>query len=78
MARDAAQVWRCFPSRRLLLNGTPGWIARACVRESPGVARELADGVTAEEIDRWSETRRESYAKGGASIASNERLRSDL
>ena len=78
MARNAAQVSGCFPSRRLLLNGTPGWIARACVRESPGVARELADGVAAVEIDRWSEARRESYAKGGASIASNERLSSDL
>ena len=52
------------------------WIDR--VRERPGVARGLAYGVPDDEIDRWSQKRRESYAKGGASIASNERLRSDL
>ena len=52
------------------------WIDR--VRERPGVARGLAYGVPEDEIDRWSQKRRESYAKGGASIASNERLRSDL
>jgi hypothetical protein len=52
------------------------WIDR--VRARPGVARGLAYGVPEDEIDRWSQKRRESYAKGGASIASNDRLRSDL
>ena len=52
------------------------WIDR--VRERPGVARGLAYGVPEDEIDRWSQKRRESYAKGGSSIASNDRLRSDL
>jgi len=51
------------------------WIDR--VRARPGVARGLAYGVPEDEIDRWSAKRRESYARGGASIASNERLRSD-
>ncbi len=52
------------------------WLKR--VRARPGVGRGLAYGVPEGEIDRWSQERRESYAKGGASIASNERLRSDL
>jgi GST-like protein len=52
------------------------WIDR--VRERPGVARGLAHGVPEGEVDRWSAERRESYARGGASIASNRRLRSDV
>ena len=52
------------------------WIDR--VRERPGVTRGLAYGVPEDEIDRWSDKRRKSYATGGASIASNDRLRSDL
>ena len=52
------------------------WVDR--VRARPGVGRGLAYGVPEDEIDRWSSKRRESYAKGGASIASNERLRSDV
>ena len=52
------------------------WIDR--VRGRPGVGRGLANGVPEDEIDRWSKRRRESYARGGASIASNERLRSDV
>ncbi len=52
------------------------WIER--VRARPGVGRGLAYGVPEDEIDSWSKERRESYARGGASIASNERLRSDV
>ena len=52
------------------------WIDR--VRARPGVARGLAYGVPEDEIDRWSAERRKSYASGGATIASNERLRSDV
>ncbi len=52
------------------------WVDR--VRERPGVGRGLAYGVPEDEIDRWSTERRDSYRKGGATIASNERLRSDL
>ena len=52
------------------------WIDR--VRARPGVSRGLAYGVPEDEIDRWSPERRKRYATGGASIASNERLRSDL
>lgn len=52
------------------------WIDR--VRARPGVERGLAYGVPKDEIDKWSPERRASYAKGGASIASNDRLRSDV
>ena len=53
-----------------------GWVGR--VRARPGVGRGLAYGVPKDEIDRWSEERRAQYAKGGASIASNEKLSTDL
>ncbi|MBW2293794.1 MAG: glutathione S-transferase C-terminal domain-containing protein [Deltaproteobacteria bacterium] len=56
--------------------GVMGWVDR--VRARPGVGRGLAYGVPEDEIDRWSEKRRAQYAKGGASIAGNEKLRSDL
>lgn len=52
------------------------WVER--VRARPGVGRGLAYGVPEDEIDQWSQKRRESYQSGGASIASNERLRSDV
>ena len=52
------------------------WVDR--VRARPAVERGLAYGVPRDEIDRWSRERRESYRKGGASIASNARLRSDV
>ncbi len=52
------------------------WIDR--VRARPGVGRGLAYGVPEHEIDRWSPERRASYASTGASIASNERLRSEV
>ena len=59
-----------------LAQSVMAWIDR--VRARPGVARGLAYGVPEGEIDKWSKARRESYARGGASIASNERLRSDV
>ena len=52
------------------------WIDR--VRARPGVGRGLAYGVPEDEIDKWSKERRAGYASGGASIASNERLRTDV
>lgn len=45
------------------------WVER--VRARPAVERGLAYGVPEDEIDRWSASRRASYAKGGASIARN-------
>jgi GST-like protein len=45
------------------------WITR--VRARPAVERGLAYGVPKDEIDRWSQARRESYAKSGAVIAAN-------
>ena len=51
------------------------WVDR--MRARPGVARGLAYGVPKDEIDQWSDERKASYARGGASIASNDRLRSD-
>lgn len=52
------------------------WIDR--VRGRPGVSRGLEYGVPKDEVDRWSAERRKQYASGGASIASNDRLRSDV
>jgi GST-like protein len=52
------------------------WIDR--VRARPGVERGLAYGVPRDEIDRWSAERRARYRKDGASIAANDRLRSDV
>ena len=51
------------------------WIDR--VRERPGVGRGLAYGVPKDEVDQWSDARKAAYARGGASIASNERSSSD-
>jgi len=51
------------------------WIDR--VRARPGVERGLSWGVPKDEIDQWSPERKAQYAKGGASIASNTRLRSE-
>ena len=52
------------------------WVKR--VRARPGVERGLAYGVPKDEIDQWSEERKAAYARGGASIAGNQRLRSDV
>ena len=52
------------------------WVKR--VRARPGVERGLAYGVPKDEIDQWSEERKAAYARGGASIAGNRRLRSDV
>ncbi len=52
------------------------WIKR--VRARPGVERGLAYGVPKGEIDQWSEARKAQYAKSGASIADNNKLRTDL
>ncbi|MDJ0847219.1 MAG: glutathione binding-like protein [Myxococcota bacterium] len=52
------------------------WIERT--RSRPGVERGLAYGVPKDEIDHWSEERRAQYRKRGASIASNDRLRSEV
>ena len=51
------------------------WVKR--VRARPAVERGLSFGVPKDEIDQWSEERKKQYAKGGASMASNEKLRSE-
>jgi GST-like protein len=51
------------------------WIDR--VRARPAVGRGLAYGVPKDEIDQWSAERKAAYAKSGASIASNDSLRTD-
>lgn len=45
------------------------WIDR--VRSRPGVERGLAYGVPEEQVDKWSKDRKASYARIGASMASN-------
>jgi GST-like protein len=52
------------------------WVHR--VRARPAVERGLAYGVPKEEIDSWSKERRASYAKGGASIASNQNIKDSI
>lgn len=52
------------------------WVHR--VRARPGVERGLAFGVPKDEIDKWSKERRANYAKGGASIASNENIKDSI
>ncbi len=52
------------------------WVER--VRARPGVERGLAYGVPKEEIDQWSEERKASTAKGGASIASNANVKKSI
>ena len=42
------------------------WITR--VRQRPGVARGIAHGVPADEIDRWSPERKEQYRRNGSQI----------
>lgn len=52
------------------------WVNR--VRARPGVERGISFGVPKEEIDQFSEERKEEYKKSGASIASNSRLPTDI
>ena len=52
------------------------WIDR--VRARPAVERGLSYGVDPAEIDQWSEERKARYAKGGAGMASNESLRTEV
>ena len=47
------------------------------VRGRPAVERGLMYGMPKDEIDSWSEETRKRYARGGASIASNESIASD-
>lgn len=51
------------------------WIDR--VRARPAVCRGLSYGMPEEEIDQWSEERKASYRKSGATIAANENLRTE-
>jgi len=48
------------------------WVDR--VRARPAVERGLAYGFQQEEIDQWSEDTKQRYARGGATIASNESI----
>ncbi len=48
------------------------WIDR--VRARPAVERGITYGFPAEELDQWSEETKQRYAKGGASIASNDSI----
>ena len=52
------------------------WVDR--VRARPAVERGLSYGIPKDEIDQWSEERKKSYAKRGASMASNENLRTTV
>lgn len=50
------------------------WVKR--VRARPGVERGLSYGAPEGETDQWSEETKRRYARGGASIASNESISS--
>lgn len=57
------------------LQNVLAWVDR--VRARPAVGRGLAFEMPESEIDRWSEERKSSYAQGGASLASNDKLRTE-
>jgi len=48
------------------LDNVEAWLAR--VRARPGVERGLAVGVPQDQIDRWSDERKATYERAGASI----------
>lgn len=52
------------------------WVDR--VRARPGVDRGIAYGVPETEKDQFSDERKASYQKNGASIAGNDRLKTDI
>jgi len=52
------------------------WLERVRVR--PGVHRGVAYGVPEDEVDRFSQERRDQYKANGAKIASNDQLKTDL
>ncbi len=52
------------------------WVDR--VRARPGVERGLGYGVPKDEVDQWSKERKASYAKSGASIASNDNVKKSI
>ena len=52
------------------------WVDR--VRARPGVERGLGYGVPKSEVDQWSEERKASTAKSGASIASNTNIKDSI
>ena len=52
------------------------WIDR--VRARPGVERGLGYGVPKSEVDQWSEERKASTAKSGATIASNTNIKDSI
>ena len=52
------------------------WLER--VRARPGVQRGFAYGVPNQEVDRFSTARRAQYRQDGASIASNDALRTKI
>lgn len=52
------------------------WVKR--VRARPGVERGISFGVPKDEIDKFSQERRERYKQNGGGIASNSALKSDI
>jgi len=52
------------------------WLKR--LRSRPGFDRGLAYGAQEKEVDQWSEETKARYAKGGASLASNDSLKTEL
>lgn len=52
------------------------WLKR--VRARPGVERGLIHGSNKEEVDQWSAAKKAQYAKGGASIANNSNIKTEL
>lgn len=52
------------------------WLKR--LRSRPGVERGLAYGAPKGEVDQWSAATKTKYAKGGATIASNKNIKTEL
>ncbi len=79
IADIASYPWvRGWKWSKIDITGFPNvvkWVER--VRARPGVDRGLKYGISEEEVDGWTKETKAKYAKLGASMASNEKLRTN-
>ncbi|MGD1956505.1 MAG: glutathione S-transferase family protein [Sphingomonadales bacterium] len=77
IADIASYPWvRGWKWSKIDITGFPNvmaWVAR--IRARPGVDRGLKYGIAEDEVDGWSKETKAQYAKLGASMASNQKLR---
>lgn len=79
IADIASYPWvRGWKWSKIDITGFPNivaWVKR--IRARPGVDRGLKYGIAEEEVDSWTEETKARYARLGASMASNEKLRTE-